>query len=57
VYWLDYLAANRTCGLDTLPKVFNIIPARFSQRLDYLHGEKWHMSLWQAMRISSSKRG
>jgi uncharacterized protein YbjT (DUF2867 family) len=57
VYWLDYLAANRTCGLDTVPKVFTIIPARFSQRLGYLHGEKWHMSLWQAMRISSSKRG
>jgi uncharacterized protein YbjT (DUF2867 family) len=57
VYWLDYLAANRTCGLDTAPKVFNIIPARFSQRLGYLRGEKWQMSLWQAMRKSSSKRG
>jgi len=54
VYWLDYLAANRTCGLDTVPKVFNIIPARFSQRLDYLKGEQWHLSLWRAMQKSSS---
>lgn len=50
VYWLDYLAANRTCGLDTIPKVFNFIPARFTQRLSYLQGENWNMSLWQAMR-------
>ena len=57
VYWLDYLAANRTCGLDTVPKVFNVIPARFSQRLDYLRARKWQMSLWQAMRKSSSRRG
>lgn len=50
VYWLDYLAANRTCSLDTLPKIFNIIPARFSQRLAYLHGRKWNVPLWQALR-------
>jgi len=55
VYWLDYLAANRTCGLDTVPKMFNLIPARFSQRLGYLHGEKWHMSIWQAMQKSHSR--
>lgn len=50
VYWLDYLAANRTCSLDTITKVFNIIPARFSQRIAYLHGRKWNMSIWQALR-------
>jgi len=54
VYWLDYLAANRTCSLDTVPKVFNVIPARFSQRLAYLRQGKWHMSVWQAMRKSRS---
>ena len=54
VYWLDYLAANRICGLDTVPKVFNVIPARFSQRLAYLREGKWHMSVWQAMRKSRS---
>lgn len=36
-YLLDYLAVNRTTALDTLPRVFNLIPSRFSQRLDYLH--------------------
>ncbi|MDD5370603.1 MAG: NmrA family NAD(P)-binding protein [Anaerolineaceae bacterium] len=37
VFWLDYFAANRTCPMDTLPRVFGLIPAKFSQRLDYLH--------------------
>ena len=56
VYWLDYLAANRTCKLDTVSKVFNLIPARFSQRISYLRGEKWHMSIWQALQKSSQTR-
>jgi NADH dehydrogenase len=30
-YWLDYLAADRTCDLDTLPRVFGLMPERFSQ--------------------------
>ncbi|MGW8250582.1 MAG: SDR family oxidoreductase [Anaerolineales bacterium] len=41
VYWLDYLAINRTCTLDTVPRVFNLMPARFSQHLDYLQGRNW----------------
>lgn len=41
VYWLDYLAANRTCALDTIPRIFNLMPARFSQRLAYLKGISW----------------
>jgi uncharacterized protein YbjT (DUF2867 family) len=57
VYWLDYLATNRTCGLDTVSKVFNLIPARFSQRLAYLSGGKYHLSLWKAMKKSLSDRG
>jgi NADH dehydrogenase len=50
VYWLDYLAANRTCKLDTTSHMFSLIPARFSQRISYLHGEKWQISIWQALR-------
>jgi len=34
--WLDYFAADRTCPLDTLPKVFGLIPARFEKKTDYL---------------------
>jgi NADH dehydrogenase len=41
VYWLDYLAANRTCSLDTLPRTFNLLPSRFSHRLDYLRDQTW----------------
>jgi uncharacterized protein YbjT (DUF2867 family) len=36
-YWIDYLAVDRTCSLDSLSRNFNIIPARFHQSLDYLY--------------------
>jgi uncharacterized protein YbjT (DUF2867 family) len=49
VYWLDYLATNRTCALDTIPRTFNLMPARLSQRLDYLQGEDWRHSWLQAL--------
>ena len=35
-YWIDYLAADRICSLDSLPRNFNLIPARFHQSLSYL---------------------
>lgn len=38
VYWLDYLAANHTCPIDSIPKRFGLMPSRFSQRIDYLLG-------------------
>lgn len=37
VFWLDYLASNRTCSLNTLPHIFNLLPSRFGKRLDYLN--------------------
>ncbi len=36
VFWQDYLAADRTCDLDTLPRLFGLMPVRFSHHLDYL---------------------
>jgi uncharacterized protein YbjT (DUF2867 family) len=36
LFWLDYLSADRTCALDTLPRVFGLMPARFHQQLNYL---------------------
>ncbi len=36
IYWLDQLSINRICALDTLPKLLGLLPARFSQHLDYL---------------------
>ncbi len=49
VYWLDYLAINRTCALDTVPRVFNLMPARMSQRLDYLKNMDWRQSRYRAL--------
>jgi NADH dehydrogenase len=35
-YALDYLSADRTCPLDTLPRLFGLMPERFTYQLDYL---------------------
>jgi NADH dehydrogenase len=35
-YWLDTLAENRTATVDLLPREFGVMPARFTQMLDYL---------------------
>lgn len=53
VYWLDYLAANRTTSLDTLPRVLNLMPGRFSQNLDYLRGKEWRRPFFSASARSS----
>ena len=47
VYWLDYLATNRTCNLDVMTRVFNILPARFDHTLDHLKATNWRFSLWR----------
>jgi NADH dehydrogenase len=36
IFWLDYLATNRTCSLTTVPHVFNLLPSHFSKRIEYL---------------------
>jgi uncharacterized protein YbjT (DUF2867 family) len=45
VYWLDYLATNRTCTLDTIPRTFNLMPSRMAQNLGYLEDQDWRQSL------------
>jgi uncharacterized protein YbjT (DUF2867 family) len=40
IYWLDHLAEDRTTSLDTLPREFGIMPARFHLNLDFLKNEK-----------------
>jgi NADH dehydrogenase len=37
VFWQDYLAADRTCDLDTLPRLFGLMPMRFARQLEYLN--------------------
>jgi NADH dehydrogenase len=45
IFWLDYLAINRTCSLDTIPRIFGLMPARFASRLDYLRNVPWTRQL------------
>ena len=40
-FFLDYLATDRTCETDSLPRIFGLMPARFTYRLDYLRGKGW----------------
>jgi NADH dehydrogenase len=49
VYWLDYLAVNRTCSIDSLSRVFNILPSRFDHRLAHLDETNWRISLWRTI--------
>jgi NADH dehydrogenase len=35
-FWLDYVSVNRTCDVNSLPRHFGLMPARFAYRLDYL---------------------
>jgi uncharacterized protein YbjT (DUF2867 family) len=34
--WLDLLALDRTCSLDSLPRNFSILPGRFQSHLEFL---------------------
>lgn len=48
VFWIDYLAVNRTCPLDTVPRTFGLIPSRFSSKLAYLPETNWGQVLRQS---------
>jgi NADH dehydrogenase len=41
VYWLDYLANQRTCDIDSVSRLFGLLPARFNNNLGHLEGKKW----------------
>lgn len=36
-YWTDFIAENRLCALDSMPRFFGINPARFHNHIDYLN--------------------
>lgn len=36
IFWLDYLASDRTCPVDTIPRMFGLMPARLNQQSAYL---------------------
>lgn len=47
VFWLDYLATNRTTNLDILPSMYDLLPARMTQRLGYLEGKNFRKNWWR----------
>lgn len=49
IFWQDYLAADRTCELDTLPRLFGLLPERFGRHLDYLYTAGSSMASGQAV--------
>ena len=49
VYWLDYLATNRAGALDAIPRLFNLMPSRMSQRLAYLGERNWRREMLRSM--------
>lgn len=55
LFWLDYLAADRTCDLDTLPRLFGLLPARFGRQLEYLSRREPHIKPKRRM-VSSEQR-
>jgi len=48
-YWLDYVAVNRTCPVDNMPRIFGLMPARFGYRLDYLARKPWYSDLTEKL--------
>jgi len=50
-YWLDYVAVNRTCPVDNLPRIFGLMPARFAYRLDYLARKPLAQRIQEALRL------
>jgi len=40
-FWVDYFSNNRTCTVDTIPRFFGFLPARFTYRLDHLRNINW----------------
>ena len=40
VYWMDYLAENRTTALDCMSRIFEINPARMKTKLTHLKGKQ-----------------
>lgn len=50
-YWIDYVAINRTCPVENLPRTFGLMPARFTYRLDYLKRKGFSKRILEAFRF------
>jgi NADH dehydrogenase len=51
-YWIDYVAVNRTCPVDNLPRTFGLMPARFAYRLNYLERKPFSQRIREALRLT-----
>lgn len=51
-YWIDYVAVNRTCPVENLPRTFGLMPARFTYRLNYLERKPLLQRIQDALRFS-----
>ena len=49
IFWMDYLATDRTATLDTIPRTFGLMPSRLGQRIDYLRGQEWRRNLFRML--------
>ncbi len=47
--FLDYFAVNRTTAVDSMPRYFGLMPARFSYRLEYLMKKRWYQRAWDSI--------
>jgi NADH dehydrogenase len=50
-YWIDYVAVNRTCPVENLPRIFGLMPARFAYRLNYLERKPFSQRIQEAFRF------
>jgi len=53
-FWIDYYAIHRTCPVDNLPRIFGLMPARFTYRLGYLKRSPWYTQWWQKIMATAS---
>jgi NADH dehydrogenase len=51
-YWIDYVAVNRNCPVENLPRIFGLMPARFAYRLDYLERKPLLQRIQEVFRFS-----
>ncbi len=61
-FHLDYVSLSRTCPVDSVPRLFGLMPARFAYRLEYLRRYSWRQRLerWWAVhrqRLADRLRG
>lgn len=49
VFWLDYLASDRTTAIDSVTRIFGLIPSTIESRIAYLSDENWRSLLFKQL--------